>query len=107
MAGPLKPNDPDRRNDQSGDDDKKRSPLGFFSIVLWAVLLVFLLQTCRSSLENAAVQVVPYSTFYEWVDKGYVAEVELESERPVQPVRPPGPAKRRQQLHQVPGGPGE
>ena len=43
MADPLKPNDPNRRNDQNGDDDKKRSPLGFFNIVLWAVLLVFLL----------------------------------------------------------------
>ena len=47
MADPLKPNDPNRRNDQNGDDDKKRSPLGFFNIVLWAVLLVFLLQMCR------------------------------------------------------------
>ncbi len=81
MAGPLKPNDPDRREDPSGggDDDKKRSPLGFFSIVLWAVLLVFLLQMCRSTVENAAVQTVPYSTFWEWVEKDYVAEVKLES----------------------------
>ena len=80
MAGPLKPNDPDRRNDQSGgDDDKKRSPLGFFSIVLWAVLLVFLLQTCRSSLENAAVQTVDYSDFSHWVEQGYVEEVRLDT----------------------------
>ncbi len=77
MADPLKPNDPNR-DDRNGDD-KKRSPLGFFSIVLWAVLLVFLLQTCRSSIENATVQVVAYSTFKEWVEEGYVAEVELES----------------------------
>ena len=80
MAGPLKPNDPDRREDPNGgDDDKKRNPLGFFSIVLWAVLLVFLLQMCRSTVENAAVQTVPYSDFYQWVVKGYVAEVKLES----------------------------
>lgn len=79
MAGPLKPNDPDRRDDPNGGDDKKRSPLGFFSIVLWAVLLVFLLQMCRSTVENAAVQTVPYSTFWEWVEKDYVAEVKLES----------------------------
>ena len=44
MADPLKPNDPNRRGDPNSGDDKKRSPLGFFSIVLWAVLLVFLLQ---------------------------------------------------------------
>lgn len=79
MAGPLKPNDPNRRDDPNGGDDKKRSPLGFFSIVLWAVLLVLLLQTCRSTVENAAVKVVPYSTFMEWVEEGYVEEVDIES----------------------------
>ena len=79
MAGPLKPNDPERREDPSGGDDKKRSPLGFFSIVLWAVLLVFLLQMCRSSVENAAVKVVSYSQFYEWVVSGYVDQVKMES----------------------------
>ena len=79
MADPLKPNDPNRREDPNGGDDKKRSPLGFFSIVLWAVLLVFLLQMCRSSVESAAVQVVSYSTFMEWVEAGYVAEVDMES----------------------------
>ena len=80
MAGPLKPNDPNRReNPNGGDDDKKRSPLGFFSIVLWAVMLVFLLQMCRSSVESAAVQTVDYSTFYEWVEKDYVAEVKLDA----------------------------
>ena len=79
MAGPLKPNDPERREDPSGGDDKKRSPLGFFSIVLWAVLLVFLLQMCRSSVENAAVKVVSYTQFYEWVVSGYVDQVKMES----------------------------
>ena len=80
MAGPLKPNDPNRReNPNGGDDDKKRSPLGFFSIVLWAVLLVFLLQMCRSSVESAAVQTVDYSVFYSWVEQGYVDTVKLDS----------------------------
>ena len=79
MADPLKPNDPNRRGDPNSGDDKKRSPLGFFSIVLWAVLLVFLLQMCRSTVESAAVQTVNYSTFYEWVEKGYVEEVKLDS----------------------------
>ncbi len=79
MAGPLKPNDPNRRDDQSGGDDKKRSPLGFFSIVLWAVLLVFLLQMCRSTVENAAVQTVDFSVFKTWVEQGYVEDVRLDS----------------------------
>ncbi len=79
MAGPLKPNDPDRRDRPGSGDDKKRSPLGFFSIVLWAVLLVFLLQMCRSSVENAAVQTVDYDVFYEWVEQGYVDKVKLDA----------------------------
>ena len=78
MADPLKPNDPNRRNDQGGDD-KKRSPLGFFSIVLWAVLLVFLLQMCRSTVENAAVQTVDFSDFKAWLEQGYVEDVRLDS----------------------------
>ena len=80
MAGPLKPNDPNRPNNQGGgDDDKKRAPLGFFSIVLWAVLLVFLLQMCRSTVESAAVQTVDFSDFKLWVEQGYVEEVRLDT----------------------------
>ncbi|MDE6260942.1 MAG: ATP-dependent zinc metalloprotease FtsH [Oscillospiraceae bacterium] len=79
MAGPLKPNDPNRRDDQNGGDDRKRSPLGFFSIVLWAVMLVFLLNMCRSSVEKATVQEVDYSDFVKWVEAGYVDEIKLES----------------------------
>ena len=80
MAGPMKPNDPNRGGGSSGGgDDKKRAPLGFFSIVLWAVMLVFLLNTCRSTVKNASVHTVPYSTFYEWVEADYVAQVKLES----------------------------
>ena len=79
MAGPMKPNDPNRREDPSGGDDKKRSPLGFFSIVLWAVMLVFLLQSCIGMVEKSSVHEVPYSTFREWVEAGYVAEIKLDS----------------------------
>ena len=79
MAGPIKPNDPNRRGEQNGGDDKKRTPLGFFSIVLWAVMLVFLLNMCRSTMEKSTVRKVDYSTFVEWVEAGYVDEIKLES----------------------------
>ena len=81
MAGPIKPNDPNRRdsNQNGGGDDKKRSPWGFMSIVMWAIMLVFLLHMCSSSVESASVQSVPFSTFYEWVEKGYVESAELSS----------------------------
>lgn len=72
MAGPLKPNDSNRRggNQNGGGDDKKRSPWSFMSIVMWAIMLVFLLNMCRSSMQSASVQNVPFSTFYEWVEEG-------------------------------------
>ena len=80
MAGPLKPNDPDRRDGPSGGgDDKKRSPWGFLNIIMWAVLLVFLLQMCRSTVESAAIQPVNYNDFVRWVEEGYVEEVVLDS----------------------------
>ena len=79
MADPLKPNDPDRRNNNQNGDDKKRSPWGFMSIVMWAIMLVFLLHMCSSSVESASVQSVPFSTFYEWVEKGYVGSVNVAS----------------------------
>ena len=81
MAGPLKPNDPNRRDSdpQGGGDDKKRSPWGFMSIVMWAIMLVFLLHMCSSSMQSASVESVPFSTFYEWVEAGYVEGVNLAS----------------------------
>ena len=80
MAGPIKPNDPNRRDsNQNGGDDKKRSPWSFMSVVMWAVMLVFLLHMCSSSVQNASVQSVPFSTFYEWMEEGYVKNVNVSS----------------------------
>ena len=81
MAGPVKPNDPNRRdsNQNGGGDGKKRAPWSYLSIVMWAVMLVFLLQMCNSSMENASVETVPYSTFLHWVEEGQVATVEMTS----------------------------
>jgi len=77
----MKPSDPNRRdsNQNGGGDDKKRSPWSFFSIVMWAVMLVLLLHMCTSSMESASVQTVPYSTFHQWVEEGYVDRVEIAS----------------------------
>ncbi len=81
MAGPVKPSDPNRRDSKQngGGDDKKRAPWSYLSIVMWAVMLVFLLQMCNSSMENASVETVDYSTFRQWVVEGQVATVELTS----------------------------
>ena len=93
MAGPTKPSDPNRRdnNQNGGGDDKKRSPWSFFSIVMWAVMLVLLLHMCSSSMERASVQTVPYSTFYQWVEDGYVDRVDLASNAYTFTLKPNAP----------------
>ncbi len=75
MAGPNRPNDPNN----NGDNDKRKGSLGFLGIVIWAVILVLLLNTCYSSMQNASTITVPYSEFYNWVEAGYVKEAELSS----------------------------
>jgi len=83
MAGPIKSSGPksdrDPNKNQNGSDNKRRGPWGFLNLVLWAVLLVVLLNTCRSTMQSARTQQVPQSTFDEWVELGYVNEVEYQS----------------------------
>jgi cell division protease FtsH len=76
----MKPNNPNRRDShQNGGDDKKRSPWSFLSIVMWAIMLVLLLHFCSSSMSRASVEDVPYSTFVDWVEEGYVDTVDVTS----------------------------
>ncbi len=76
MAGPNKPSN--QNNNQN--DNKKKAPIGFLGIVLWAVVLVLLLNTCTSSLQNSSTVEVRYSEFRQWVEAGYVDQVEMESD---------------------------
>ena len=48
--------------------------------MLWAVVLVLLLNTCMSSLQNSSTVEVRYSEFRQWVEAGYVDQVEMESD---------------------------
>ena len=83
MNGPNRPgnhnpmNNRNNNNKNKKDDKKKRPALSFLSIVLWAVILVLLLNTCSSSLQSASTQEVEYSVFKEWIAAGYVDQVEL------------------------------
>ena len=74
MAGPN--NRPNNRNNNG--NDKKRPTLSFLSIVLWAVLLVLLLNTCTSSLRTASTKVVDYSQFKQWLAGGYIDQVDMD-----------------------------
>ena len=77
MAGPNKPGN---RNDQNkNDNDKKKRPLSFLSLALWAVVIVLLFNTCAGSLKSSSNYTVEYSQFRTWVEEGYVTEVELSS----------------------------
>ena len=76
MAGPNKPSN--QNNNQN--DNKKKAPIGFLGIVLWAVVLVLLFNTCMSSLQNSSTVEVRYSEFRQWVEAGYVDQVEMESD---------------------------
>ena len=76
MAGPNKPSN--QNNNQN--DNKKKAPIGFLGIVLWAVVLVLLLNTCMSFLQNSSTVEVRYSEFRQWVEAGYVDQVEMESD---------------------------
>ena len=91
MDGPNKPNKKNN-NEQGGNDNKKRPALSFLSIVLWAILLVLLLNTCSSSLRSASTQEVEYSQFKAWVIAGYVDKVDMDSNAYYftrRPARPP------------------
>ena len=74
MAGPNKPS-----NNNNNNDNKKKTPIGFLGIVLWAVVLVMLLNTCVSSIQNASTVEVEYSEFKQWVTAGYVETVDISS----------------------------
>jgi len=70
-------------NNQKNNGDKnqngKKGAFGFLSIVLWAIVIVLLFNTCTSSLQNASTIQVSYADFRGWVAEGYVAEADLKS----------------------------
>ncbi len=77
MAGPNKPSNQNNHNRQN--DNKKKPSLSFLSIVIWALLLVVLLNTCMSSMRTSGRITVAYTEFREWVAEGYVEEVQTSS----------------------------
>ena len=72
------PNKTPRKNDKNQKNDKQSSRK-FLSIILWAVVIVLMFNTCASTLENATTIQVSYADFREWVGEGYVSEADLKS----------------------------
>ncbi len=91
MFGPSKPNNQDNNrnnnrnsnnnnNGSNGDNnDRRRSPLSYISIIIWAVVIVLLFNACFSSMQSSSYVTVPYTTFREWVEAGYVDAVQMDS----------------------------
>ena len=69
----------DRKQKSNQENNNKKGTLGFFSIILWAVVFVMLFNTCYSSLQDATTIEVSYADFRGWVDDGWVAEVDMKS----------------------------
>ena len=67
------------KNKKDKEPNGKKNAVGFLSIILWAIVIVLMFNTCTSSLENASTVEVSYATFREWVAEDYVAEVDMKS----------------------------
>ena len=68
-------------NKKKGNGNKPGRVVGLVSIVLWALVLTVLFNSCQSSIKNASTVEVDYSTFKQWVMAGNVERVQLESSK--------------------------
>ncbi len=53
--------------------------MGIVTVLFWAFILTLAFNSLASSLRHSNVAQVGYSTFFEWVESGYVQAVEMES----------------------------
>ena len=57
-------------NKKNGNQNKPGRVVGLISIVLWALVLTVLFNSCQSGIKNASTVEVDYSTFKQWVAQG-------------------------------------
>ena len=57
--------------------NKPRGFMGIISVVLWALLLTFLFNSCQSAMRDASTVEVAYSTFKQWVRQDMVEHVHM------------------------------
>ena len=53
--------------------------MGIVTILFWALILTLAFNSLAGSLRTSNVAYVPYSTFFQWVEEGYVESVLMES----------------------------
>ena len=66
---------------QRGNEKKPRGFGGLVSIVLWALLLTILFNSCQSAMKDASTVEVDYSTFKQWVRMDMVEHVHMASNK--------------------------
>ena len=66
---------------QKGNGKKPGGVAGIVSIVLWALLLTFLFNSCQSAIRDAGTVEVDYSTFKQWVYQDMVEHVHMASNK--------------------------
>ena len=66
---------------QKGNGNKPKGVAGIVSIVLWALLLTFLFNSCQSAMRDASTVEVDYSTFKQWVRQDMVEHVHMASNK--------------------------
>ncbi len=69
------------QNNNGNKPNRNRGAFGVLSIVIWALIITVMMNMAFSSLKTSNTQVVPYSTFRQWVEEDKVAAVKMESNR--------------------------
>ncbi|MBE6957359.1 MAG: ATP-dependent zinc metalloprotease FtsH [Ruminococcaceae bacterium] len=66
---------------QKNRNPKRPRIIGIVGIILWAVVLTVLFNSCQAHIQNAGTLEVDYSEFKQWVIDGKVEHVQMESSR--------------------------
>ncbi len=69
----------DPKKNGNNKNGNGRKPMGIFTMLFWAFIIVIAFNFFTSSMRNSNVIRVPYSMFYEWVEKDYIHSVSMGS----------------------------
>ena len=67
------------KKNKNGGGNNNKNIMGIVTIVFWALILTLAINSLVGSMRTSNVAFVPYSTFYQWVEEGYVESVLMEN----------------------------
>ncbi|MEG1858431.1 MAG: ATP-dependent metallopeptidase FtsH/Yme1/Tma family protein, partial [Pseudoflavonifractor sp.] len=81
---------PDHKNtpNKGGGPDKRKTWLGFASILIWALIVTLLLNSFLSMFKSGGAIEIPYTLFRDWVKQDIVSSVEVQSNQYVITLKP-------------------